>query len=83
MASRKMIQNFETWAQCFAAVVISYDPSIAGDLMAYSHSIGAITKKYPWPSWIIYDQSFREESDGMPRCLSGKENASTYAKCFN
>ena len=42
IASRKLIHNFETWAQCFAlfaAVVISHDPSRAGDLMAYSHSM--------------------------------------------
>ena len=86
MASTKLIPNFETWAQCFAlfaAVVISHDPSRAGDLMAYSHSIAAMAKKYPWPSWILYDQSFQEESAGMPGRLWGKEDSSTYAKCFN
>ena len=86
MASRKLIPNFETWAQyfaLFAAVVISHDPSRAGHLMAHRHSIAAMAKKYPWPSWIIYDHSFREESAGIPSRLWGKEDASTYAKCFN
>jgi len=86
MASRKLIPNFETWAQCFAlyaAVVISHDPSRAGDLMAYSHSIAAMAKKYPWPSWIAYDQAFREESAGIPGRLWGKEDFSIYARCFN
>ena len=85
-ASRKLIPNYETWSQCFspfAAVTITHDPSRVGDLMAYSHSTTAMAKKYPWPSWIVYDQSFREESAGMPGRLWGKEDASTYAKCFN
>jgi len=40
--------------------------------MAYSHSVAALAKKYPWPSWIFYDQSFREESAGMPGHLGGR-----------
>lgn len=85
-SSRKMIPNFETWAQCFsiyAAIRIASDPSRAGDLMAYNHSIASMAKKYPWPSWIMYDQAFREEAAYIPSRLWGKEDASLYAKCFN
>ena len=84
--SRKLIPNFETWSQCFAiyaAVRIASDPSKAGDLMAYSHSVASMAKKFPWPSWILYDQAFREEAAYLPARLWGKEDASLYAKCFN
>ena len=63
--SHKLIPNFETWSQCFsiyAAVRIANDPSKAGDLMAYTHSIASMAKRYPWPSWIMYDESSREEA---------------------
>ena len=86
VVSRKLIPNFETWSQCFAiyaAVRIANDPSKAGDLMAYSHSVAAMAKKFPWPSWIPYDQAFREEAAYLPARLWGKEDASLYAKCFN
>ena len=84
--SRKLIPNFETWSQCFAiyaAVRIGSDPSKAGDLMAYSHSVASMAKKFPWPSWILYDQAFREEAAYLPARLWGKEDASLYAKWFN
>ena len=85
-ASRKLIFNFEMWAQCFslyAAVRIPEQPSLARDLRAYFFSIAAMAKKYPWPSWILYDQSFREEAAWMPDKLWGKEDASLYARYFN
>ena len=40
-ASRKLIPNFETWAQCFAlyaAIRITEQPSLAEDLTAYFFS---------------------------------------------
>ena len=57
-ASRKLIHNFETWARCFAlydAIRIPEQPSLARDLMAYFFSIATMAKKYPQPSWILYD----------------------------
>ena len=84
--SRKLIPNFETWSQCFAiyaAARIASDPSKASDLMTYSHSMASMAKKFPWPSWILYDQAFREEAAYLPARLWGKEDASLYAKCFN
>ena len=83
--SRKLILNFETWSQRFAlyAVVrISDKPSLAGDLMAYFYSIAPMVRKHLWPSWILYDQAFREESAWMPERLWGKEDISLYAKCY-
>ena len=84
-ASRKLIPNFETWSQCFAlyaAVRISHKPTLTGDLMAYFYSIATMARKHPWPSWILYDQAFREEAAWMPERLCGKEDASLYAKCY-
>lgn len=31
-----------------------------------------MAKKHPWPSWILYDQAFREKSAWMPECCGEK-----------
>ena len=35
------------------------------DLMAYASIIAKASQKYRWPSWIVYDQNFRQEAADM------------------
>ena len=84
-SSRKLIPDFATWSQCFslyAAVAMAHEPSRAGDLMAYNNLIATMSKRFPWPSWIIYDQNFREEAAAIPGKPWGKADASLYSQCF-
>jgi len=72
-ASWKLIPNFGSqYFALYAAICITNQPSLANDLMAYFYSIAAMAKRYPWPTWVLYDQSFCEESAWMPDPIMGK-----------
>ena len=62
---RRLIPDFATWAQCFAiftAVISSREPNRVPDLMAYLSIIAKASLKYKWPSWVVYDQNFRQDA---------------------
>ena len=62
---KKLIPDLATWVQCFAlyvAVLAPHQPSRVPDLMAYMSCIAKASLKYVWPSWLVYDQNFRQEA---------------------
>jgi hypothetical protein len=62
--TRKVIPDLSTWLQCYAlfvAVLAPEQPERMGKLIAYQSIIAKASQKYRWPSWVIYDQSFRQE----------------------
>ena len=76
----KLIPEYPTCSQCFsiyAAVVIEDQPERAADLMAYSYLIATSFRRYRWPSWLIYDQNFRQEVAGDLSKTWGKVDPST------
>lgn len=85
LQSRKVIPDLATWAQCFAmyvAVLAPVQPERVPDLMAYQAIISKASTKYKWPSWIVYDQNFRQEMSGNPRQSWAKVDPSIYALSF-
>ena len=85
MHTRKIIPDLATWCQCFAvyvAVLIPHQPSRLEDLMAYQSLIAKASQKYKWPSWVVYDQNFRQEAAGNPSQAWAKVDPSIYAQCF-
>ena len=67
--TRKAIPDYATWNQCYALCSSAGSPSQPGrlvDLMGYQSLIARVSKKYKWPSWVIYDQNFRQEAVGNP-----------------
>ena len=83
--SRRLIPDYATWSQCFAlyvAAVASHQPERLPDLMAYQALIVRASKKYRWPSWLVYDQNFRQEAAGNRELLWAKADPSMYAQCF-
>ena len=52
------------------------------ELMAYQAIICRASLKYRWPSWVVYDQNFRQEAAGNPAQSWAKVDPSTYAQCF-
>ena len=67
---RRPIANFCTWAQCFmlyTTVLVSHYPSKAADLAAYMFRTACHAKRFKWPSWVVYDQNFRQEMAGRPQ----------------
>ena len=65
LQSRKIIPDLATWSQCFAvyvAVLTPYQPTRIVDLMAYHTIIAKASLKFKWPSWVVYDQNFRQDN---------------------
>ncbi len=67
MATRKTIPDLATWLQCFGiftAVVAAARPKRVPELMAYQAIIAKASQTYRWPSWVVYDQAFRQKMAG-------------------
>ncbi len=83
--NRKAIPDLATWLQCFSlyvTVIASHQPKRVPDLMAYQSLIAKASHTYRWPSWLVYDQSFRQEAAGKPTLTWAKVDPSIYALCF-
>ena len=83
--SRKIIPDLATWTQCFAlymATLASHQPARLPDLMAYQSLITKASLKFKWPSWVVYDQNFRQEAAGNPHQVWAQTDPSLYAQCF-
>ena len=83
--SKKVIPDYATWAQCFSiytAVVLTAHPERASSLLMYNAAIAKLSKKFKWPSWIVYDHNFRTEAADTGRTDWGKIDGSIYAQCF-
>ena len=50
--------------------------------MAYQTMIARASQKYHWPSWVVYDQNFRQEAAGNPTQSWAKVDLSIYTQCF-
>ena len=50
--------------------------------MAYASIIAKASQKYRWPSWIDYDQTFRQEAADMQNKQWAKVDPSIYTQCF-
>ena len=85
MQTRKIIPDLATWIQCFglyAAVLLKQKPEKVSELIAYMTTISKASVKYKWPSWVIYDQNFRQDAAGNPSLSWAKVDPSIYAQCF-
>ena len=83
--SKKQIPDLATWIQCFAiysAVLLTKYPGRAQSLFLYSATISRLSKKFRWPSWIIYDQQFRQEAADTGLSDWAKIDSSIYTQCF-
>ena len=50
--------------------------------MAYQSIIANSSLKYKWPSWVVYDSSFRQEMAGSPGQSWARVDPSIYLLCF-
>ena len=69
LQARKIIPDLATWMQCFsiyAAALCAKYPARLPELMAYQTIIAKASQRYWWPSWVVYDQNFRQEAAGNP-----------------
>ncbi len=63
--STRVVPDFNTWVQCFAiyaAVLIAKSPERAPFLLSYTSTLAQFSKRYRFPSWLLYDRKFRGEA---------------------
>lgn len=85
LQTRKIIPDLATWLQCFSlyvATIATKFPGRVPELMAYQMIIAKASQRYRWPSWIVYDQNFRQEAAGSSKQAWGRVDPSIYAQCF-
>ena len=77
----KAISDFATWAQCYAvytAVILQCQPHRAADLMAYLVKTANNSKRYCWPSWLVYDQNCHQRMAGRKGEVWAKTDPGIY-----
>ena len=86
LQAKRLTPDLGTWLQCFAiytAVVLTRSPERATSLLLYAANTAKLSQKFRWPSWVIYDNSFRQEAAEAGRTDWSKIDASLHAQCFH
>lgn len=84
--AKRLIPDLSTWLQCFAiymAIVIHQHPTRATSLLMYMSTISKLSQKFKWPSWVIYDYTFRQEAAESGKSDWSRVDSSIHAQCFN
>ena len=84
--SRKLIPDIATWVQCFAlyaTVLISKAPERGPALFSYMATICKFSRQYKWPSWIVYNEQFRQEAAETGKLEWAKVDGGIHSYCFN
>ncbi len=82
--SRKLIRDLATWVQCFtiySSVIHTKFPEQVPALLGYMATKSV--SYYKWPSWILYDQQFRQEAAETGAINWTKIDGGIHAYCFN
>ncbi len=72
--STRVVPDFNTWVQSFAiyaAVLIAISPERAPFLLSYTSTLAQFSKRYRFPSWLLYDWKFRGEAAESGRPIIG------------
>lgn len=72
--------------QCFAiymGVICSRHPDRLPDLLGYLCQICRASERYRWPSWVVFDQNFRQlvADQGLPSLA--RLDSTLFTQCFN
>ena len=84
-SSKRAVPDFTTWAQCYTiytAAILMRQPERASDLMAYLFMNANNTRRYRWPSWLVYDQNFRQLMANTRDNMWAKTNPEIFTHCF-
>ena len=83
--TRKLILDLATWLQRFCiymAIVTEHEPERLKPLLAYLSTIAKASAKFSWPSWVVYNQNFRQEAADSGCKDWSKVDPSIYTQCF-
>lgn len=84
-STKGAIPDVATWTQCFsvyAAVVLTTHPERMSSMLMYMAGISKLSKKFKWPSWLVYDQNFRMEAAETGKTDWSKIDGGIFAQCF-
>ena len=82
---KKIMPDLHTWMQCFSiyvSVLAIKFPQHVPELLAYSREIMRASRQLKWPSWVIYDTSYRRHMAEIGQRDWSKVDPSIYARCF-
>ena len=85
LESWKLIPDLATWVLCYSAymaVVTAKNPEQIRNMLAYLTLIAKSSLKYCWPSWVVYDQNFRQQAAKVGLMGWPKVEPSIYAQRF-
>ena len=85
MQQKRLIPDLATWVQSFSlytAVVCSKSPERLTDMLGYMCQITRASQRFKWPSWVIYDQNFRQEAADRDIKVWSQMDPSLFAQCF-
>ena len=84
--SRRIIPDIGVWHQCFTvwlSVVLKADPGRLQELLAYGYLITKCSKAFKWPSWVLYDQEFRQSKAGNTTARWDEVDTCLYTQHFS
>ena len=84
-STKKLIPDLATWVQCFAiyaAVLGMQYPQRISDLLGYAAFIAKCSQKFKWPSWVVYDQNFRQWAVEENNMSWARPDPGVYAQSF-
>ena len=86
LQQKRLIPDLATWVQCFSlytAIICSQSPGRITDLLGYMCQIVRASHRFKWPSWVIYDQNFRQEAAERNQTSDwARIDSSLFAQCF-
>ncbi len=83
---KRLIPDLGTWVQCFSlytAVLLTKHPHRATSLMLYQKNIGYLSQRFRWPTWVLYDYSFRQEAADLGKIDWSQLDYGLHAKYFH
>ena len=84
--SSKIIPDIATWHQCYylwMTVALKADPSRLQELLSYGYLITKCSKAFKWPSWVMYDQEFRQSRAGNASSRWDQIDTCLYTQLFS
>ena len=63
-------------------VILTKYPDRATSLLLYQSSIAKLSQKFKWPSWVIYDNAYRQEAADNSKEDWSKIDSSLHSQCF-
>ena len=83
---KKLIPDLGTWIQCFTiytGVICAHHPTRLPDLLSYQYQITRVSQRYRWPSWVIFDQNFRQMVADRGSTTLAHLDPTLFTQCFS